>query len=484
MTLKKLRNEFRAIIAPYRPKSRTDLSRYQTDPVGYVRDVLRVKFITPDQEKLLHAAAMPGARVLGMSANETGKSFIAACILSWHYDCFYPSITITTAPAKKQVEDIIFRELRRLRRGDPDFAPKAAYLSSDIDRVCMGFTAKDESGFQGRHDADVLVLFDEAEGIAPEIWEGARSMANRWICMYNPTTGESQASREERTDNWVKINISAFNHPNIAAELAGLPLPVPHAVNCTKIRDRLKSWAKPIDDQFRKPDDVPFDGKWWRLGPVAEARLRGIRPKNSVNTVFSPAVWDVVRQTHAEPRLTLIPTIGCDVARFGDDMTTIHIRQGGVSLLHESHNGWNTVDTTRRIRMLADKFAPGRMNLVPIMVDDVGVGGSVVDQLTGMNVYGISAQTRSDFPDDYPDIRSQLHFQFEEMCSAGLVDMSRVDTHDIEEQLNAVCYELTTKGQRVVWPKKKVKEKLGRSPDDADAVLLAFYQPPNQREFH
>lgn len=485
MTLRQLKTELRTVIAPYKPRAHRTLAQYKTDPVSYAREVLNVKFLTPDQQRLLMAAAMPRARVLGPSANETGKSFVSAILCSWHYDCFYPSLTITTAPARAQVEDILFRELRRLRRGDPDFSPKAARLQSDNDRICVGYTTANAHSFQGRHDADVMVIFDEAEGIDKEFWEAAESFADRWVCMYNPTTGKSEASRQERRDNfWTKITISAFTHPNIAAELAGYDRPVPQAVSLAKLKDRLKSWAKPLHiDEPRKDNDIELDGTWWRLGPVAEARLLGRRPSNSINTVFSESVWNRVRKTQIKER-DMLPCIGCDVARFGDDMTTIHIRRGGVSLLHESHNGWNTVDTTRRLRFLADKFAPAQMSLVPILVDDVGVGGGVVDQLTGMNVFPISSQTRSDFPDDYPDIRSQLHFQFEELCSEGLVDLSRIETHDIEEQLNAVCYELTAKGQRIVWPKKKVKEQLGRSPDDADAVLLAYYQFTNDFEIH
>jgi hypothetical protein len=431
------------------------------------------------------AAAKPNARVLGISANETGKSFAVAALCSWHYDCFYPSLTITTAPAAPQVEGIIFRELRRLRRNDPDFAPKAPKLSADIDRICIGYTAKDANSFQGRHDASVLVVFDEADGIEPEIWNAARSFATRWVCMYNPITGQSQASREEKLDTWTKVHMSAFNHPNIAAELAGLPIPVPNAVNVVKLKDRLAAWAKKVPaDDVRKENDIEFDGEWWRLGPLAQARLLGCRPKSSINTIFSEETWKKVDNTRLKLSKDSLPCIGCDVARFGDDFTTIHVRRGGVSIHHEAHNGWNTTDTSRRLRILADKFHPGSSNLVPIVIDDVGVGGGVVDQMTGLNVYPLIAQAKSDLPDDYPDVRSQMHFQFEEWCCAGLVDLSRIDRHDIEEQLNAVRYELTNKGQRVVWSKKKVKEELGRSPDDADAVLLAYYQPPNMSEVY
>ena len=62
-----------------------------------------------------------------------------------------------------------------------------------------------------------------------------------------------------------------------------------------------------------------------------------------MNGVWSEALWEIVTRLN---KLEIKPhwkvQIGCDVARFGDDWTAIHVRRGGCSIHHEAHNGWST----------------------------------------------------------------------------------------------------------------------------------------------
>src|SRR5262249_47717382 len=46
------------------------------------------------------------------------------------------------------------------------------------------------------------------------------------------------------------------------------------------------------------------------------------------------------------------------------------------------------------------------------------------------------------------------------------------------QQLLAPAWELDAAGRRKVEPKDETKEKIGRSPDDADAFNLAHYEAP------
>ncbi len=455
------------------------LHQYQEDPVGYAHHVLRVRELTPDQVKVLRAIAQPRARVLVPSGNETGKSFLAAIICSWHYDCFYPSLTLTTAPSKAQVTDILFRELRRLRRGDPNFSPKADRLMESVDRVCMGYTAKDATSFHGRHDASVLMVFDEAEGIPKEFWEATETFADRWVCFYNPTLANSEAAVQERRRTWALHRMSAFNHPNVLRQLQGLPPTIPNAVTLPKVKQRLAKWAtKTTADD---PNAITLDGTHWSLGPVAEARLAGRRPSKPVNSVFS-------EESLAKSLVPLTPdpshplVLAVDVARFGDDMSVIHARRGPVSIHHESRNGWDTVELARRATQVCKQL--GGDTLTPIIVDSIGVGGGVVDNIAhlGYKAIPVNTSTPSDVPEEYPNLRSQLYFDLKDLMDEGLIDLSGIEedqTHDIHEQLRAAAYSLDGRGRRVVEGKDRMKAALGRSPDDADAVLLCYYQFPD-----
>lgn len=473
-------------------EKRHALVRYAKDPVAYAHEWLGVKALTPDQTAVLrYLAAHPRCRLLVPSANETGKSFLAAIIASWHYDCFLPTMTICTAPSKEQIKDIVFRELRRLRRNDPNFVPKDTKLMESVDRMCLGVTAKEGSAFQGKHDSSVLVIFDEAEAIEHDFWEATESFAHRWVAFYNPTKAISAAAVAEREringkPTWKVIRMSALNHPNVTEALAGRMPPIPNAVTLEKVLERLSKWGS----ELRPGDppaahDIEVAGRIFRPGPVAEARVLGVRPSKPVDAVYNRATLDLLESTSLEVKPFYPVQVGCDVARFGDDMSVFHVRKGPVSLHHEAVNGWNTTQIAARLRELCVKYGGDHPIDVPVIVDSVGMGVGVLDQAKGFNFLGLNSSRPSDLPEDYPNLRSQLYFDFEEILKNNLVDMHAISPaarHDISEQLQAACYTLDTKGRRVVWPKEKIKDILGRSPDDADAVLLAYYQYPETLE--
>lgn len=472
------------------PESHTKFIRYRENPVAYVHEVLRVTHLAPDQIAVLEAIVDPTARVLVPSGNETGKSFIAACILSWHYDCFRPSFTVTTAPAASQVRDIVFRELRMLRRGDKGFAPKADLLTDGPDHVLKGFTAKDATSFHGRHDASVLVVFDEAEGIHPQFWEAAESFAHRWVCFYNPTMANSAAAVAERSGLWKIVRMNALNHPNIKAGEQGRIPPIPNAVTLQRVLARLDKWATPVrEGDILADDDIVIANRRYRPGPVAQARVLGMRPTKPVNAVFDEHQLQSMTTEHKlQPHWGL--QIGCDVARYGDDFTAIHVRKGRCSIRHESYNGWNTSQVAARLRLICSDLGSTygvNPTSIPVVIDDTGVGGGVVDQRNDYQFIGVNASMKSDEPDEYPNNRSQIAFDFQGMLRENMVDMTRIpesQLHDIIEQLRAMSYTLDGRGRRVVAPKKDIKEQLNRSPDDADAVLLAYYQFPPTLEIH
>lgn len=468
------------------------LSIYRDDPVGYCEQHKGL-YLTPQQKAMLCAlAGDKRARILGQSANEVGKSFFAACAASWFYDTRRPSMTVITAPSLAQVTDILFRELRKLRPNDPGFSPRANRLQDADDHMVIGYTANDENSFHGRHEAEVLVLVDEAEGLPSPFWNATESFADRWVCLYNPISAGSQASVEERSSRWNRFQLSALDHPNVEAEILGKPLPVPGAVTVAKILDRLNKWGRELHEHEEpEPGDVDFLGKRYRLTGIGEARILGRRPSKSVNTLLDTNLWDAACRGErfngqVQPHWRF--QLGCDVARFGDDRTVIWVRQGPVVLHHESRSGLSVPQVAQLVRQLVDRYAgPGESPRVPCVIDDTGVGGGVVDLAMGYNFLGVNASALAVNTDEYPNIRSEVHFDFVDILTEGLVDLSLIDkltTDDTRFQLASVTYKLDTRGRRVVDPKHVVKKAIGASPDDADGLLLCFYVPQTIREVH
>jgi hypothetical protein len=96
----------------------------------------------------------------------------------------------------------------------------------------------------------------------------------------------------------------------------------------------------------------------------------------------------------------------------------------------------------------------------------------------GLAVVPIGAGTVAMEPGKYPNRRSELWFRTAERARGGGLDLHRLP-RDVRErlkvQLMAPVWTPDTKGRRVVEKKEKTKEKIHRSPDDADAMNLAYY---------
>lgn len=474
-----------------------DCSGYRDDPAGYARDVLGVE-PTPRQEEIGRAILEPPYRVLVPSGHDVGKTFWGAVLVSWWFDTRNPGVCLTTAPKLDQVRDLLWKEIRSQRgRATPPLGgfpgPKSLRLETGPKHFAKGVTAAAQEGFQGQHESSVLVIIDEAEGVDRAYFQGAKSMASgaghAIVCFYNPYSSTSHVAQEEMAvdedgkPTWRTLPMSSLDHPNISAELAGRPLPVPQAVRVAKVQQWVNDYTTPLVGDDRKITDVewpPSSGKWYRPGPIFEAGMLGRRPTQAVDSVWSLALVEECIRRELPARGPL--QIGCDVARFGDDSTAISVRVGGSIVHHEAVNGWSTVQTATRLTSLACEWG-ARVGLdgraVVIAVDDCGVGGGVTDILYAdrWNVAGVNVSI--DSPDDerYPNLRSALWFDLADEAKRGNVSFSRL-SNDVKSALRrefpSQLWQPDARGRRCCLPKAHVKQTLGRSPDNADAVLLAF----------
>lgn len=475
--------------------AKRDFSAYRDDPAGYARDVLRVS-LTPRQVEIAQALLQPPYRVLVPSGHDVGKTFAGAVLVSWWFDTRDPSVCLTTAPKLDQVRDLLWKEIRagRARAGLSGFTgPKSLRLETSPKHFAKGVTANTQAGFQGQHEASVLVIIDEAEGVDRDYFEAAKTMASgaghAIVCFYNPYSAGSHVAQEETAidaqgkPTWRMLPMSSLDHPNIAAELAGEPPPFPQAVRLAKVQQWIEDWCSPLTGDDCKVTDVewpPGSGVWHRPGPRFEAGALGRRPTAAVDSCWSLALVEacIARQLPARGPLQ----IGCDVARFGDDSTAIHVKAGGCSLHHEAVNGWSTVQTATRLRQLACEYgSPYGMDgrAVTIAVDDCGVGGGVTDilQADRWRAVGVNVAMESPDEDRYPDLRSAIWCDLALEAARGNVSFARL-SRDVQQvlrrELPMQLYEMDARGRRRCLSKDRIKASLGRSPDNADAVNLAY----------
>ena len=264
----------------------------------------------------------------------------------------------------------------------------------------------------------------------------------------NPTrpSGEFFDAFHRSRDFYNTISISAFDTPAFTGE----PVPV-------EVARRLVSRAW-VEEHARK---------WGESSSVYQVRVLGEFPSSTDDAVCGLGDVEDARARTVEPDLPVI--VSCDVARFGSDETVIALRHGPVVRIVKSYRGKDTMATVGEILRVA-REAAARWP-VSIVVDDAGLGGGVTDRLREVGEFSVRPfNAAASGSRDYPNRRSQMWFEFSERLP--MLDLD--DDEQLRDDLLAPRYTLDSSARRVVESKAETKKRLGRSPDRADAVLMAF----------
>ena len=165
--------------------------QFQKHPFLFARDMLGSKWWSA-QEAIANALTTH-RRVAVKSANGVGKTFLAADLTLWFLLSFPGSIVLTTAPTSRQVRGLLWEEIgRRVRRAKITLPGSLTLMRYEVEPgwFAMGLTADSPDSFQGYHAEHLLIVFDEASGIADEIWDAAEGIAvgvnNRILAIGNP----------------------------------------------------------------------------------------------------------------------------------------------------------------------------------------------------------------------------------------------------------------------------------------------------------
>jgi len=162
-------------------------------------------------------------------------------------------------------------------------------------------------------------------------------------------------------------------------------------------------------------------------------------------------------------------SMGADIARFGDDMTVVIVRRG-LKVTRVEH--WSKQDTTwtsGKIAEIAREESPLSIN-----VDEIGIGAGVVDTLRSnhFNVTGIVSSEAADKKEIYANKRAELYSNLANSFSTGGISIP--DHPKLTSQLSAMKFKFDTHHRKIIESKDDIKKRSGRSPDFADALMLAF----------
>jgi hypothetical protein len=160
--------------------------------------------------------------------------------------------------------------------------------------------------------------------------------------------------------------------------------------------------------------------------------------------------------------------VGVDVARMGSDSSVIARRQGLASFPLQVFRGLDSFQLARQVlRVSMEWGADG------VLVDGTGgFGAGVIDVLrrSGCNVIDVQFGGRADDP-KFLNKRAEMAWRCKEWLEQGGV---LPDDMDLIRELCAPTYSFNTAGKLQIESKDDLRERIGMSPDRADALWCTF----------
>lgn len=437
------------------------------DPVDWVGDRLGGEMWSRQRDIARSVAANPRTAV--QSAHSTGKSWLAARLVAWWLDC-HPvgsAFALTSAPTQTQVNAILWQELRRAH---VDGGLQGRLTSGSVPRwmigdeiVALGRKTQDladpeeaAAQLQGIHARHLLIVLDEAAGLAEWIWDAAEAMATnehaRILAIGNPTDPGSRFAKGcAPGSGWHVLEVSAFDTPAFTGEEVSAELL----------------------EQLVSPEWVERMRRQWGEGSARwTSRVLGQFPEEADDALISRA-WVKAAQERSLPVDAPGATgaYGCDIARGGGDETVVYLNRGGCARLAHRAQGHELMRTTGAIVALVRDGGC----LWPAVVDSIGLGAGVFDRLReqGISTVGFVASERARRPDRFKNRRAELGWDLREALREGMLDLDPAD-EELATQLLALRFFEDSSGRIQLESKASMKSRGVGSPDRADALAMTL----------
>lgn len=161
---------------------------------------------------------------------------------------------------------------------------------------------------------------------------------------------------------------------------------------------------------------------------------------------------------------------GIDVARFGSDASVIFKRRGLVAFEPIVIRKFDNMALADRIAVEMAKEKPDAVFI------DSGAGQGVIDRLRQMrfDVVEVPFGAQAIDKEQFANRRMEMWWHMAQWIKqGGAIPPDPV----LQGDLGAPTYGYTPKGPKILEAKDKLKERIGRSPDLADALALTFAAP-------
>lgn len=432
------------------------IQRYKNNYELWMKEVLGAT-ITSDQREL--AVGLRDEHfVSGKSGTTTGKTTYAATAALHFFTTRPEAKVVCTAPTGHQLEDLLFAEMeswiRRIKvpfiRDGIKMIKNKIYIEGYRDWFIVARTipkdSRDKLGdvLAGFHAPSLLFIVDEASRVPDAVFagiEGSMIQDNVYCLLVgNPTqaSGFFFDTHNKNRDHWCNVTLSSIDSPFTNAE-----------------------WIDRMRIMYGEDTD------WFRT------KILGQFPLGHGQIV---ATYEQLRESFTRHKLFDIATLkdiikvaGLDPAGGKNDSSILTDRQGAyvhppIRVRHHDTN--ELVD-------FVTKHCQGN-NIAELYVEYNGIGVAIYDQLKikpGFKTYKVITNARANNPQAYRNIRAELAKELSDNF-----DLLAISDHDrYVQEIPEVAFIPDSEPLQVI-DKKKLKDRLGFSPDFFDSLMISTYR--------
>jgi phage terminase large subunit len=495
-----LRAEYRALVGRECPTA-SGLTRDQERATQELGRIVSAKFDQRKGKKLTEKEEWYASRIgiSVMSGQGLGKDFWSALMMWWFLAVFPRGKNMATATSAKQLRNVFWSEMSKvaglsLRHENEDRAGGTVldamfirqsekifsrYITDDQGRVkpndgsehfleAVTINTKnsvEEQGeaLAGRHEKFMLILADEASGIAEGVFkplEGTLTgVINLIICIFNPTRSRGYAVETQKDGS-----------PYLALHWDG---------ENSDLEPVLRNRNEMLATKYGR-DSNPYRIRVRGLPPLVEADT--LIPQDWIEDAVARHESGAMKPQESDPWM-----VGVDPAAGGDQSVILRRRGGWVDPDIQRCNSTDTMVLVQRVTEALDDCG----DRYGCFIDSVGLGKPIYDRLKELGykrVFPVDVRKRQTEEENpkfdgkrFHRLRDQLWWALREDFEAGVIAIPR--DQNLVDQLG--CMKWSGEGGIVkISSKKEIKrdrDSLGggdwSSPDEGDALMHTKAKP-------
>lgn len=466
-------------------RRRTGAAVYHDDPAGFVTDCIRWQHGKgPTDYQLTNLQKLVDHRRLAVRGpHGLGKTGASAWVILWFAltrDAAGEDWKIpTTASAWRQLEKFLWPEVHKWARVlDWERIGRSPFSRDELLRLAIklptgeAFAAAsdDAAKLEGAHADQLLFVFDESKTIPEATFDAAEGAfsggggdtSQEAFALASSTPGPPAGrfydihKRKPGLEDWHAIHVTLED--TIAAGRVS------------------REWAEQRARQ-------------WGAGSAVYAnRVLGEFASSDEDSIIPlPWVEAAIERFHQLPEqddnIDPLASVGVDVARTGADRTVVALRYGHAIREMRHYGKQGTMDTAGRVLAILERHHfPARQ--ISAVVDVIGIGAGVVDRLletTKELVVGFNASEKTDRRDrsgelGFSNKRAAAWWNLREMLDPDSDHGVALPPDDLLiGDLTSPTWRVMSGGKILVESKDDIRKRLGRSTDDGDAVVMAFW---------